>query len=166
MASGHDITQLNYREISQCRREEACEILARLNRIERKTFPASEAFAFAPELLKKANTFVGFLVYEGHPDSTIVAYCVVVRVKSIALLHKICVIESWRGLGAGKLLMSCIRERHAKTGCRSIQLWVDEEREAARRLYKSNGFKEVDLVEAYYGPGRTGIKMTLEIRSV
>lgn len=163
MSNSQDVKKLLHRNISQWNFDEASKILVQVNRIERKTFPSSEAFSFTPDLHKKPNVSIGLLVINEKSDTTVVAYCMVVRTKSTALLHKICVIEQWRQLGVGTLLMANTIDRLAKGGCRSIQLWVDEGREGARKLYQSCSFEVVDAVTDYYGPGRMGIKMTLAL---
>lgn len=44
-----------------------------------------------------------------------------------------------------------------------VDLWVDEERTPARALYTACGFIEQESVKDYYGNGRTGIRMKLEL---
>ena len=51
-------------------------------------------------------------------------------------------------------------------GSERLQLWVDVARAPARRLYESVGFKDADWSKDYYGPGRTGVKMVLQLNSV
>lgn len=188
------------RDIHTLKQKEALEYLDRIARIEKRTFPASEAFDFNADLWrKKPNTRV---IYAHIPSSAVtstststsarkrtctataattatapattasnaqvtpagvIAYAVYVRVKGIALLHKVCVAEGHRGRGYGWQLMQYIAQRLQKEGCQGVHLWVDQGREAARRLYARLGFKEFEVVENYYGPGRTGIKMILEL---
>ncbi|KKZ61448.1 hypothetical protein EMCG_03930 [[Emmonsia] crescens] len=175
----------------------ALETLSQINRIERKTFPASEAFDFSDQSLwrRKPNTRILYATVSNDgtstatttttatatanmnmnmktpknpttttPTPTIIAYALYVRQKSTALLHKICVAEPFRGQGVGKQLLAYVIEqqlRQQERGCLAVQLWVDEKREAARRLYGSCGFMEVEGVEDYYGPGRNGVRMVL-----
>ena len=49
--------------------------------------------------------------------------------------------------------------------CESVYLWVDEARNPAQCLYQDRGYQEIDRVENYYGPGRTGLKMVLHLGS-
>ncbi|OJD10340.1 hypothetical protein AJ78_08608 [Emergomyces pasteurianus Ep9510] len=180
----------------------ALEILSQINRIERKTFPASEAFDFSEQSLwrRKPNTHILFATLSDDtstltPTSTstprsttittttsssqnaktpttstpscptiIIAYALYVRHRDTALLHKICVAEPFRGQGFGKQLLAYVIEQQLRrqvSGCLAVQLWVDEKREVARRLYGSCGFVEVEGVEDYYGPGRKGVRMVL-----
>ncbi|KAL1973117.1 hypothetical protein VTN31DRAFT_6659 [Thermomyces dupontii] len=144
---------------------EAIDILARIARIERKTFPSNEALSFTPDLWrKKPNTTVLYMM--DNAPAALAAYAVYVRQKGLALLHKICVAEPYRRKGAGQRLVQYIQQRLQKEGCQCIQLWVDKNREPARRLYLKCGFVEREEVPDYYAPGRTGIRMVYEIRNV
>jgi ribosomal protein S18 acetylase RimI-like enzyme len=137
------------------------QILARVSKIERKNFPSSEVFDFDAEL-KKKNTNM-FLAIERDDMSGLAGYLVFTRVKKLALLHKICVIEEMRGKGVGKSLIHSLRLLLEKGGCYCIQLWVDEARSPARALYQASGFQQCGRCVDYYGPGRTGLKMELHI---
>lgn len=136
-------------------------LLEKVMKIERKTFPSSEAFDFKTELKKKNTTML--LVFNESDPTTVVGYLVFLRMKRVALLHKICVVQPMRGNGIGGMLVRTLIEMLQKGGCQIIQLWVDEAREPARALYQGCGFEQVDRCEDYYGPGRTGLKMQLSI---
>ncbi|KMU73456.1 acetyltransferase [Coccidioides immitis RMSCC 3703] len=97
--------------------------------------------------------------------TNVIGYAVYVRMKGTALLHKVCIAEPYRGQGVGRQLMAYIEQRLRREGCQAVQLWVDKDRAAARRLYARCGFEEQETVENYYGNGRTGIKMALELES-
>ncbi|KAK2781726.1 hypothetical protein FQN53_000410 [Emmonsiellopsis sp. PD_33] len=159
-------------------KQTALTILSHLNRLEKKTFPASEAFDFSDPNLwrKKPNTRI---LYATSPTTTptntnnnnnnIIAYAVYVRLRDTALLHKVCVAEGHRGKGVGRELMrQVVEERVGKgeRGCRVVQLWVDEGRGVARRLYRGCGFEEVEWVRGYYGAGRGGVRMVREMGGV
>ena len=157
---------LTVSDIHSLKQHEAFEILARISRLEKKTFPAKEAFSFSEELWrKKPNTRVLYGTHtttnSAHPE--LVAYAVYVRQKGIALLHKVCVVEAYRRQGVGRQLMSYIHDRLRKEGCQYIQLWVDSAREPARALYRWSGFEEREVIPNYYAPGRTGIRMVLDL---
>lgn len=157
---------LTHSDIHSLKRIEALEILAQVSRVEKKTFPTNEAFAFGEELWrKKPNTRVLYStrVADNSTREDLVAYAVYVRQKGVALLHKVCVIEAYRRQGAGQQLMSFIQERLRKEGCQYIQLWVDQAREPARALYRRCGFEEREVIPDYYAPGRTGIRMVLDL---
>jgi len=158
-----DITISDIHSLGQ---KEAFEILTQIARIEKKTFPSNEAFPFGQELWrKKPNTRVLYATSAPAPDArpVLIAYAVYVRQKGAALLHKVCVIEALRRQGVGQRLMEYIQQRLQKEGCQYIQLWVDKAREPARALYTRNGFREREEIADYYAPGRTGIRMLLEL---
>lgn len=156
---------LTVSDIHSLKRNEALEILARISRVEKKTFPTNEAFGFGEELWrKKPSTRVLYATHAtegGRAD--LIAYAVCVRQKGAALLHKVCVIEAYRRQGVGQQLMSYIQERLRKEGCQYIQLWVDQAREPARALYRRSGFEEREMIPDYYAPGRAGIRMVLDL---
>lgn len=158
-----DITISDIHSLGQ---KEAFEILAQIARIEKKTFPSNEAFPFDQELWrKKPNTRVLYATSAPAPGArpVLIAYAVYVRQKGAALLHKVCVIEALRRQGVGQRLMEYIQQRLQKEGCQYIQLWVDKAREPARALYTRNWFKEREEIADYYAPGRTGIRMVLDL---
>ena len=157
---------MNISTIHTLPEQKALSILSQISRIEKKTFPTTEAFPFTPDLWKKKpNTRV---FYAASSDSSsqvvvVIAYAVYVRQKGAALLHKLCVAQAYRRQGIGKQLMIHIRQCLEREGCQYIQLWVDKERVSATSLYRSCGFEERDEVENYYSPGRTGIRMVLDL---
>lgn len=147
--------------------KEALEILSRIARLEKKTFPSSEAFEFSEDLWrKKPNTRVIYVSSTAGTDgnATVAAYAVYVRMKGVALLHKICVAAPFRSRGIGTHLMDYVLQRLRREGCQGIQLWVDKQRDHARQLYLRVGFEERQQIDDYYGPGRTGIKMVLDLQ--
>ena len=149
-------------DIHSLGQNQAFEILAQISRVEKKTFPTNEAFGFGEELWrKKPNARVLYATTTS--ASNPIAYAVYVRQKGAALLHKVCVVEAFRRQGAGQKLMDYTRHRLQKEGCQYIQLWVDKAREPARALYLRNGFKEREEIADYYSPGRTGIRMVLDL---
>ncbi|KAF2709166.1 acetyltransferas-like protein [Pleomassaria siparia CBS 279.74] len=134
-------------------------IVTKVTRIEKKTFPSSELFDFNSELKKKNTSMV--LAMKSDSSGELVGYLVYLRTNRLVLLHKICVIEQEREKGIGKCLVHSLQQHLEKGGCYSIQLWVDEARNPARKLYQSCGFQQIDRCLDYYGAGRTGLKMQL-----
>ncbi|KAF2742440.1 hypothetical protein M011DRAFT_481730 [Sporormia fimetaria CBS 119925] len=76
-------------------------VLQRVCKIERKTFPSSEALDFDSELRKKNSTML-LALEDGNPTE-VCGYLVFVRMKKVALLHKVCVVESKRRQGVAKI---------------------------------------------------------------
>jgi len=140
------------------------DILRELQNLEKKAFPANEAFSFTEDLMSKQNYHV-LVVQPAHaPETSVVAYAVCAGWNHRLLLHKICVSPAFRGQGIGHHLLEAVAERARRSGCRGIDLWVDESRHVARALYAKHNFKEHDLVPEYYGPCRNGIKMVLDLK--
>lgn len=158
--SSRNATLTVYDLKSQCEAM-AISILAKIAALEKKSFPATEVFDFSPAMLKKANTRVLYIVNQSVPLS-VIAYCICVRHRRTLLFHKICVAELFRGQGVGRSLMREVMSRAAEENCLSLELWVDQSRMAARNLYVRFGLEEQCLVEDYYGPGRNGIKMSIQ----
>lgn len=162
MVTGHtDGTVLKVLDLGSLPKESAVAILGTIATIEKKSFPATEVFDFTPGILKKANTRVLFVASQSAPLSAI-AYCVYVRWRRTVLLHKLCVSERFRGQGIGKLLMGNVLERAKEERCDFLELWVDQARMVARNLYTRSGLREQCVVNDYYGPNRSGIKMSVQ----
>ena len=159
--------QLLFQDTTQINRKEAARLLANVKHTEKKTFPAKEVFNFDTEL-KKHNTHLICAIdsnQDQNRDASPVAYLLYARTGRVALLHKICVVQSHRGKGIGTQMMTWLLAELAKNGCGNVQLWVDESREPARALYVSLGFRQVDYVVDYYSPGRAGLKTNLSLQS-
>ncbi len=162
-----DIQHLDFLDTADISRAYADKLLANVKHVEKKSFPAIEAFNFDTEL-KKRNTHLVCAVevnQNSKKDAPLITYIVYARTKRTALLHKICVLQQHRGQGIGKQMMAWLLVELAKKGCESVQLWVDESREPARALYASLGFEQVDHVVDYYAPGRAGLKMILRLKN-
>jgi ribosomal protein S18 acetylase RimI-like enzyme len=149
------------RDLNAYPAKERPSIAQKVARLERKVFPAIEHFNYDVEL-KKKNIGVILAFKEDDPD-TLVAYLVYQRMKRLAWLHKLCVVEQEREKGLGKALIHSLRRHMEKGGCHTIILWVDENRQPARALYKSCGFEQTECRPDYYGPGRTALKLELSV---
>ncbi|KAF2653374.1 acetyltransferas-like protein [Lophiostoma macrostomum CBS 122681] len=150
------------RDLTSLPAEKRQPLCKQVGKIERKTFPSSEAFDFDTELKKKNTNMI--LAFKNADLGELSGYLVYVRMKRLVLLHKICVVQQERGKGVGKdLIHSLRRQLENQGGCQNIQLWVDEDRGPAKALYKSCGFEQIDRCVDYYGPGRNGLKMQLSI---
>ncbi|KDB24491.1 hypothetical protein H109_03686 [Trichophyton interdigitale MR816] len=167
-AEREEVQVLDLRSLSQ---DAAAAVLAQVARIERRTFPPSEALTLDRSLCRKPNSRLFFSRIDSAASttsaastaSTVTGYVFYVRIKEKALLHKLCVEAGHRGQGIGGLLLAAVEEQLRREGCRTVHLWVDAERAAARRLYQRRGFEETRTVQDYYGPGRTGINMVLSL---
>jgi ribosomal protein S18 acetylase RimI-like enzyme len=154
-------TGLIIKELSTFTSKERPVVASKIAKLEKKVFPAIEHWNYDVEL-KKKNIGV-ILAFKEDDTATMVAYLVYQRMKRLAWLHKLCVIEQEREKGLGKALIHSLR-RHMETGgCHTIILWVDENRQPARALYKSCGFQQTECRPDYYGPGRTALKLEMSI---
>lgn len=154
------------KDLSSFSPKERPAIIEKVSRIEKKTFPSSEAFDFHTELKKKNTTMIlAMRRASAGSEPELVGYLVYLRMRRLTLLHKVCVVEHERGRGVGKCLIHSLQSRVEKGGCDGIHLWVDETRMPARALYDSCGFQQIDRCTDYYGPGRTGLKMQRSMES-
>lgn len=151
-----------FKDLKSCSLSDQQKFLSTIKRIERKSFPSSEVFDFDRELRKK-NTSSIIAVRGTGASPEVIAYLVYLRIKRLTMLHKLCVVSDQRQNGIGKGMMQFLKARLERGGCDYIQLWVDEDRKAARALYESCNFKQVDRCPDYYGPTRTGLKMELRL---
>ncbi|EUC46860.1 hypothetical protein COCMIDRAFT_91849 [Bipolaris oryzae ATCC 44560] len=136
-------------------------IADKIAKLEKKIFPAIEHFNYDVEL-KKKNTGL-LLAFREDDDERLVAYLVYQRIKRLAWLHKLCVVEQERQKGVGKALIQRFHHQMGRGGCQTLFLWVDESRQPARALYASCGFQQSERRPDYYGPGRTALKLELTI---
>ena len=162
VTAGDYVTISDYARLHE---REKVATLADVKRIEKKTFPRSEIFDFDSEC-KKANTKLIVAMSSDNATSSrpqVLGYLVVLRTKRTALLHKICVDEKCRGAGVGKRLLGHMINDLNCSACDRVQLWVDDDRFIAQGLYLSMGFRKIDSVADYYGPGRDASKMALRL---
>lgn len=139
-------------------------ILHQVEKIERKIFPRSEAMDFKKELQKRnfeLIVVVDDVLRTAQP--VLVGYVAFTRMKGTALLHKVCILEKYRRQGIATKALQMHFGKLSAQGCRTVQLWVDILREPAKHLYCKLGFTEVQVVEDYYAPGRSGVKMELQL---
>lgn len=151
-----------YKPISGFNKSQQSHLLTVIKQVERKTFPTNEALDFDQEIKKRNTTLIlGIIATDRIAEP--VAYLVYVRMGKLALLHKICVVETHRRQGVARAMLTNLCDQLANHGCEIIQLWVDQHRDPARRLYSDLGFEEVQRLEDYYGLGRIGIRMVLAL---
>lgn len=152
------------KEFSSLSGHSQAETLGQVKRIEKKTFPQTEALDFDTEYKKKNTGILVAFDSETELDPKhVVGYMVYQRTKRLALLHKICVENQRRQQGIGKRLMNTLIAKMQASGCDCVQLWVDAERHAAQALYLSCGFVAAQTVNDYYGPGRNATRMLLQL---
>ena len=143
-------------------------VLPQVERAEKKTFARHEAFDFHLELKKRNVDLVIVLKDDGFQPKenlVVVAYSIFVHSKpgNFVMLHKICVLDDFRRQGIATKILATQAAKYTSRGCSKIQLWVDEQNMPARSLYASAGFQEMNRVQNYYAPGRTGLQMALRL---
>lgn len=70
--------------------------------------------------------------------------------------------EGERRKGVARGMIGVMKERVRVGGGRKVVLWV-EEGNAARRLYEGEGWEVRERVEGYYGEGRAGVRMEMDV---
>lgn len=104
------------------------------------------------------------LVAHAHGTPDVVAgYLVRWRVADEVHLLSLAVAESMRRRGLGSLMLDEIVQEGRAESARLVTLEVEAENETAVRLYKSRGFTEVRCRKSYYGAGRDGLVLNLEL---
>ena len=151
-----------YKPISGFNKSQQSHLLTFIKQMERKTFPTNEALDFDQEIKKRNTTLILGTIATGRIAEP-VAYLVYVRMGKLALLHKICVLETYRRQGVARAMLTNLCDQLANHGCETIQLWVDQDRDPTRRLYSDLGFEEAQCLKDYYALGRTGIRMVLAL---
>jgi ribosomal protein S18 acetylase RimI-like enzyme len=158
MAEPVDLTSLTFARLPARTTPASVHLLAAIKQTEKRTFPSNEAFDFDSELKKR--TTVLYCVYHTKTDGPeLCGYTVYVHSKLMTRIHKVCVVERFRGQGIGKWMVDMVLKELKKAAPGNVDLWVDTTRAPARRLYGACGFKEVQMVRDYYSPGRDGIRM-------
>ena len=113
----HEAKILDLRSLSQ---DAAAAVLAQVARIERRTFPPSEALTLDLSLCRKPNSRLFFShtsspaasdASDASSASTVTGYVFYVRMKEKALLHKLCVEAGHRGQGIGGSLLAAVEEQ-------------------------------------------------------
>ena len=136
-------------------------LLSHIKQVEKKNFPRNEVFDFDLELKKRNTELTAIIDING----AVLGYLVCNRLSKTAMLSKICVGEGQRRSGIARRMLLDLIAKLQSQGCMSIQLWIDEARTPACRLYQSLGFVEVNRVQDYYSPGRTGVKKKLDLQN-
>lgn len=140
-------------------------LVNQVKRIERQTFPKTEAMDFNHEL-KKRNVLLTLAIDESGvtgESPIVLAYALHSRVRSTATLHKMCVTETARRQGIARDLLGRVHSKLASQNCGTVLLWVDVERLPALALYASLEFEVTSHLSDYYGPGRHAVQMKVSV---
>lgn len=102
----------------------------------------------------------GYIVEE---EGDIKGYAFLWVTFEIAQLARIGVAPSSRKKGYGKFLMQALLEKSKEAGCEFFSLEVRESNEAARKMYESLGFIQVNVSKNYYPDGENAIVMSVAV---
>ena len=139
-------------------------VLPQIERCEKKSFPSSEVFDFTSEL-KKSNIIMLVILEDASALPKLVGYLVTMFPKfgNSATIHKICIQPAHRRSGIASTMLKDQFNSMRKKACPKAQLWVHRENMPAINLYMAIGFENMAEVEHYYGPGRSGVHMLLNL---
>lgn len=156
---------LDFKEQLKLSKPRVSLIMHQIKHAEKKLFPRNEALDFDLELKKRNAAPIAVLeCVEASSVPSLAAYALFVHTPPLALLHKVCVLEKYRGRGIAARVLSVHHRSLALRACGKVQLWVDEQRMAARHVYEKLGFEEVGRLDHYYGPHRPALRMLLQLQ--
>ena len=95
----------------------------------------------------------GHILFVEHPDFGVVGTCALLKTGVDEFeLTKMGVLESARGTGAGKLLLSATIEKAKSIGAKRLYLLTNRKCESAIHLYETHGFKhDVSIMKEFGG---------------
>ncbi|USZ67449.1 GNAT family N-acetyltransferase [Halorussus salilacus] len=91
-----------------------------------------------------------------------VGYLVAFHDGEAGYVAELVVAPECRREGRARRLLGAAFDRLRESGCSRVRLAVHPENDAARRLYESLGFEEVDREEGFYADGSAGIVLGRE----
>ena len=132
--------------------------------IERRAFPQpwSRAF-FEKELRTPFARLVVALDASGSRAQLVVGYTCSWRVTDEVHLLNLAVHQGRRGHGIGRALVEAVIGEARAMRARTMFLEVRAGNQAARRLYRQLGFRDLGVRRGYYGPGQDAIVMELRL---
>ena len=90
-------------------------------------------------------------------SNQVIGYIGATYVEDEAEIGNICILPSYRGYGAGKLLLRSLIDILEKLGVGKIFLEVEDTNEPAIALYSKLGFTKYNQRKDYYGPCRDAL---------
>lgn len=96
----------------------------------------------------------------------VVGYAIVSVVFEVAELQRVAVAPAYRRRGLARALVADVVSMAAAEGAERLLLEVAESNAAARALYASLGFVEIDRRERYYRDGATAVVLELDLHNV
>lgn len=124
-----------------------CESLANLHR--QSFFKAWDEYSFL-RLLQNQHNNILTLLYKQKRDYIIAGFICTQLIKPEAEILSLAILNKYRGLGLGRILLQHSLKKLALEGCEKIFLEVEEHNKAAIYLYKKAGFKTIAIRKHYY----------------
>ena len=127
--------------------------------IEKKSFehPFSQTVILSQVVLHYGTSLVAVI------NGKVIGYAIaaIKLTKEGRALHLLnfAVDPKYRGMGIGRLMLRTLEKLARKTGLKAIVLEVSTQNHVAIRLYKSEGFKEVEILKNYYPWGEDAYLM-------
>lgn len=135
----------------------AREDLPALLEAERKSFPggAQDEWLLAPLVMDRAAW-----LYED--AASLLGYALIMARSSspgTAFLFSFAVLPDARGRGVGRAFFTALREALTARGFQELELYVAPGNEAALRIYRGGGLREVAHHAALFGPGEDRLEL-------
>lgn len=130
--------------------------------VEARSFP----YPYPLELFISFQTLYPKFFLVADCSGTIAGYVVGVKeMGSTGHIISLAVHPSYRGRGLGSVLLKELEERMVRDGVKRIKLEVSVSNRAAISLYRSRGYRVVNVVPSYYPDGSDAYVMVKELRS-
>lgn len=147
---------LNKMAIRDCRVED----LASVQEIENASFDNPYPPSLFLSFLKRFPLGFRVLII----DQILIGYCSVVLVRKSALIVSLAVRPAYRGRHVGsKLLQDAINLSKTQFNVNGIELQVSVDNKTAISLYSKFGFLAGRTIRNYYGQGKDGLSMRLQL---
>jgi len=138
-------------------REALAEDIEQIINIEKESFtrPWSKD-SFLNEFEKNFSMFYVYVL-----DETVVGYAIIWHIGEMAEIANIAISKSYRGKGLGEDILRFVINK--LPFIKEIFLEVEDGNNPAISLYQKFGFKEIRVIDNYYGMGRNALVMVLKM---
>lgn len=126
------------------------EVLLELESFENKVFGDGGLNRWALPVIAKYGYLFILLI-----DEKISGSVTLICNKKTAFLVGLWISKSLRNQGLGEKLLKKVIDEIKNSGIKNVELTVQEDNKAARKLYQKVGFKLMHRIENFYGPSQT-----------